>query len=280
MSSSNNEGTVTVPVSSDNPLLHRLSPSQFQASVKFYEADHNLTLDDRREIANDLQVMVPKIGIASNISAISGFFGLTIYDRLKNRNPTQLLKVEPNPLMARRFVKQPFVSFCIGLICMVIGGEVTARYQFNSKMDQLQSIPDKQRQLEVWKTLDHHQASLFFMYYKKSSEDPSYILKDPRTFTERELHEVHYSKPMPKSKNGVFGREDDRMVIDPDSKNLTHWEQIRRANGFAPPAPSPTSGNQGTSTDILDSGVGSNETPTDDTPSPKSAWERVREAKK
>lgn len=278
MNSSNSEGTVTVPVNTDNPLLHRLSPSQFQASVKFYEADHQLTMDDRRDIANDLQTVVPKIGIASNLSAITGFFGLTLYDRLKNRNPTQLLKVEPNPLLTRRFVKQPFVSFCIGLICMVLGGEVTARYQFSSKINQLLMSPEKQRQLNVWNTLDYHQASLFFMYYKKSSEDPSFILKDPRKFTEKELHEVHYSKPVPKSPNGVFGRHDDRVVVDPESKHLTQWEEIRRANGFAPAS------TQIVSEDSDDPFSYSSDAPSDDTsdePSaPQSAWERVRQGKK
>lgn len=43
-------GTVSVPTNqNDNPLLQKLTPLQFDASIRFYEADKKLNPEDREK---------------------------------------------------------------------------------------------------------------------------------------------------------------------------------------------------------------------------------------
>lgn len=275
-----NEGTggsVTVPTNEQNPLLQRLTPKQFNASVHFYDADKQLTTKDREEIANDLGKVVTRTAVSSYLSGIVGFFGLTGYKRLTN--PRRGLSVLPDPLRPGRFVHQPFLSFLIGLTTMIVTNEAVGRYQFNSKCQQLQGTNNNQ--YKVWEAMDHHQASLFFLYYKRTSEDSSFILKDPRTFTEKSLHEVHYRPPMKKShKDSVLGRDDNRQQVNPATNELSHWEQIRIANGFVSDTPGGES--KGNSSELEHSDEQESNDPESneqESNKPKSAWEKIRQNK-
>lgn len=273
---SNSSGTVAVPTNEQNPLLQRLTPKQFNASVNFYEGDKDLTVHDREQIANDLGKVVTRTAVGSYLSGFLGFFALTGYKRLVN--PKRGLSISPDPLRPGRFVHQPFLSFLIGLTTMIATNEVSGRYQFHNKLEQLQQDLRKQNQYRVWQAMDHHQASLFFLYYKRSSEDPSVILKDPRKFTEKSLHEVQYRPPKPKSNaNSVLGRQDDsRQIENPDTKELTHWEQIRIANGFTV---NPTNTNTSTSSTGPDESDEAN-SETSESTSTGTSWDRIRQNNK
>lgn len=267
----------------DNPLLKRLSSAQFQASVQFYEADRQLTLDDRVQLAEDMRIITPKIGGASFLLGLAGFFSWTVYRRFggaagagAGAGAAGPRSTFPRPF-GPRFIHRPFRSFMTALVCMVIGNQVAGRYQFNKQMTKLESDPYKQRQLNVWKHIDRRQLPLFSLYYIKSSQDPSYILQDPRTYTEKQMHQVHYRQPY--QGKGVFRKDDDRKV-DEDGK-MTHWEQIRVSNGFGPKpednrvqssesqSESPSEGQSGESSES-DSPAGT---------SGSSAWDRVRRGK-
>lgn len=267
------EGTVSVPTHEQNPLLQKLTPKQFNAGVKFYEADQQLNTQDRKELSDDLGKIVTRTAVGSYFCGMLGFFGLTGYNRLVN--PRKGLNVLPDPLKRGRVIHQPFLSFLIGLTTMIATNEMTGRYLFSKKIEQLKDNPNGQNQLQVWQAMDHHQASLFFLYYKRTSEDASFILKDPRSFTEKSLHEVHYRPPMAKShKNSVLGRENEDSNFERVGPH-SHWEQIRIANGFTPPDASDSNVNNDTSSNT-DSNVV--ERPESDPKSrPVSAWDKVRQ---
>lgn len=225
---SQNSGSVSVPISqNDNPLLQKLTPQQFDASIKFYEADKELKPEDRGEVAKDLQSIMYKTAFIGYGSAIGNFFLPTIVNRFQRppipTAPTN--KVKP-------IIHKPFLSFIIGLTAMLITNQQVAKYQFSKKIDSFEAEPSKKNQLEVWKAMDYHQASLFFLYYRKTTDNPSFVVKDPRSYTGKSLHEVHYDPP---SKDRHFtktlgiGQEEDS-----EKGVLSHWDQIRISNGFTP----------------------------------------------
>ncbi|EGV65039.1 hypothetical protein PSN45_004914 [Yamadazyma tenuis] len=282
-SNDNSNGTsqASVPLSPENPLTKVLTPAQFNASVHFYEADQQLTPQDRTEIKKDFERILPRISIASNVASLVGFFSLTVFKRLSN--PVQDLTANPNPLKPRSFIHKPFLSFLCGLGGLVLGGEIAGKQQFNSQIVRLQGIPEKERQLGVWKTIERHQSSMFYLYYRRTSEDPSYILKDPREFTATQKHEVHYHPPSPTSSSKVFRKDDDRQVIDPVTKDLTVWERVRVANGYGtnPNNSLETSDTSIDSTAEFDGGeIVTTEDESERTIVPTSAWERIRKSSK
>lgn len=272
---SNDNGSVSVPLNNDNPLLRKLSPKQFDASVKFYEADHALNGEDREQLSQDLQTMVTKTSLTSYGLGSLAFF-----------TPTLIKKFQKVPNFPKKsIVHKPFISFVIGLGTMVASNQIMSKYQFESKISQLSSSGNK-TQLSVWKAMDYHQATLFYLYYRRTSQDPSYIVKDPRAFSEKTMNEVHYNPPMrKKNQNSVLGR-DQEEIKSPDQ--LSHWDKIRIANGFQPPIAaedSTTNLDQETTEESVESAIEdeSSSTYSDTKESkqsqPKSAWDKVRQGK-
>lgn len=214
-----------------NPLQKKLSPAQFDASVKFYEADHELESSDRSEIAHDLQSIVTMTSTAGYGAGMVGFFAPTIYSKYVKRIN----------LPAGRFLYKPFLSFLVGLSTMLVAHQGVARVQFNSQISKLEAqASTKPKQLQVWKSMDYHQAGLFYLYFRQSSTDPSFILKDPRTIKE---HEVTVHPSMKHLEEGDFVG--------------SLWNKIREENGIEPVE----------ERDAPDGSTG------------KTAWDRLREKK-
>lgn len=269
---SQSNGTVKVPTNQhDNPLLNKLTPQQFDASIRFYEADKKLNPEDRGEVANDLQSIMYKTAFIGYGSAMGNFFVPTIINRFQHPS------VPSTPTKIRPFVHKPFLSFLIGLTALLITNQQVAKYQFSKKIESLESESSKKNQLEAWKSMDYHQASLFFLYYRKTAENPRFVVKDPRTFTEQSLHEVRYDPP---SKDRHFtkalgiGREDDS-----EKHEMSHWDQIRTANGFAPSQTSSSSpeNNQELPSDLSTDQVGINANYEEEQAKPVTAWDAIRQ---
>lgn len=231
MSDVPNDGNNASEVSTtreNNPLLKHLSPRQFNASVKFYEADQQLKPEDRTVIADDLQSVLYKSAIIGYGSAVFNFFIPTIFERLKSKERLP-------PFFKRPKIEWPFFSLVLGLSALIFTNDQVANYEFNQKINALlqdyQENSSKQRQANVWKAMEYHQASLFFLYYRKTAEDPSFIISDPRKFTEKQMHQVHYNPPNnnagPSSRPGISNS-------DYTSSLGSHWDHIRLANGFGP----------------------------------------------
>lgn len=275
MSDNNNQenGTISVPTSQhDNPLLHKLTPKQFEASIKFYEADKQLSQEDRGEVAEDLQTIMYKTAFVGYGSAMGNFFIPTIAHRFQKPVTTSVPKPAVKPL-----IYKPFLSFLIGLTALLITNQQVAKYQFSNKIESLEAETTKTKQLATWKAMDYHQASLFYLYYRKTAENPSYIVKDPRTYTDKSLHEVHYNPP---SKDHHFTKALGIGQNDAsDNSMLSHWDQIRIANGFTPSQDSANSdGNTDLSDYPVDLTIISSEKPEQDKPS--TAWDAIRQSRK
>lgn len=270
--SSNDNVSVPVPTNQvNNPLLHKLTPKQFEASVKFYEADQKLKTEDRESVAGDLQSIMFKTAFIGYGSAIGNFFIPTIVNRYQNPKKTGI------PTKVRPTVHKPFLSFIIGLTAMLITNQQVAKYQFSKKIGSLEGDSSKKNQMEVWRAMDYHQASLFFLYFRKTAENPSFIIKDPRGYTEKTQHEVHYNPPSAKSLHFTSALGIGSGNNDSENDSTSHWDQIRVANGFVPDENSEKPG-----PDHLDGSAGSNKFYVDNNNESEhkkkpTAWDSIRQ---
>ncbi|CAH6720876.1 hypothetical protein CLIB1444_04S09912 [[Candida] jaroonii] len=222
---------------SDNPLLNKLSKDQFNASVKFYEADSQLSHENRVSLESHLKGTLLKIGLVSYTVATLGFSGPSIYKRFYLGGPTKL-------------IHRPFLSFLTGVSSLIMGNELAGRYYYQRKSEELKS---QTLEYDAWNAMERHQLSLFYLYYLKTSQDESYKVKDPRSFRSNDLHQVHYNppkkQPNPKPMFGeseapAMGSEGSESIgsetLDPQSNGafgtsdseLSTWERIRIANGY------------------------------------------------
>lgn len=256
----NTEVNSPTSINDFNPLRNKLSPQQFEASVKFYEADHDLEASDRGEIAEGLRDIVLKTAFVGYGSAVAGFSLPTLYNRFQ---------VAAGPQATRPLIYRPFLSFMIGLSSLMIMNQQSAKYSFNKKINSLLDT-SKLRQLNVWKAMDYHQAALFYLYYRKTAENPSMIIPDPRTFTEKQLHEVHYNP-------------NNTRVEKHDSNHQTtapHWEEIRKQNGFVTSEPETE---KETNNQLLSSAFSEHSPYSEDKapeePKKLSAWDAIRQKK-
>lgn len=204
-----------------NPLLDRLTPAQFNASVHFYEADQKLTAEDRRELASGLKSVMLQSTFVSYASAVGALVMPTIYAHVQNIRPVPV--VGAGVKLVRPRVYKPFLSFMLGLGTLLIVNQQTAKYKFNQMGRTLEDVSTKSNQLNVWKTMDHHQSAMFYLYYYKTAQDPSFIIPDPRTVTNQKLHEVQYHPRNTQQQNA--------------SPQKSHWDDIRADNGFVPQTP-------------------------------------------
>ncbi|KAK6458724.1 uncharacterized protein RJT20DRAFT_123782 [Scheffersomyces xylosifermentans] len=272
----------------DNPLLQKLGADQFRASVRFYEADQKLTPEDRKTISDDLQSILLRTNFYGYGSSILGFAMPTLYYKLKGVKPPQV--VAPGFRPYTPLVQKPFLSFMVGLTALLITNQQVCKYQFQQKLNSFQDRYTESNQVDVWKAMDFHQAGLFYLYYLRTSTDPSFIIKDPRTFTRQQQHEVHVIPPSQRSSHfsdalglGHKKHSDNGQI---QGEGLSHWDRIRIANGFdiseapkedaAPSIKAPEASDSFVEDDIneLDKNVESNSN------APKSAWDSIRKGTK
>lgn len=255
----------------------QVTRGQLQPFVEFYEADHNLTTEDRKTMAADLNWISTSSQIWGTLDASLAFFAPTFYRRYMNTKTSKVAESFRN-MPVRRFIHRPFLSTMLGTATFF----VSVIYHNKNLLDYTVSMLDKEiagteltedqkeakkRQLGVWKTMVPTQMTFYYVYYWKTSKDPAQVLKDPRTMTENP-HEVHYIPPNEHS-HGETQRE------------APQWAKIRAANGFL----EPDEVKKGESEEGLGDGgvepIGESmdmEEPKQ-VEKPKSAWERVRGGK-
>lgn len=215
---------VAVPTNTqENPLLHKLTPQQFEASVKFYEADHQLLHEDRQVIAQDLQNVVFSTAFFGYGAGVSSFMIPTAYYALAQGNQATVRRSAPVP---RGLIKKPFLSFLIGVTAMMVTNQQVCKYKFNSKIQE--EDQSSSNRAAVWKSMDYHQASLFYLYYRKTAENPDFIIQDPRKIDNQSLHKVHYDPHKDPHKDEHFTST---LGLN-NGEGLSHWDQIRLNNGF------------------------------------------------
>ncbi|EGW31903.1 uncharacterized protein SPAPADRAFT_61006 [Spathaspora passalidarum NRRL Y-27907] len=197
--------TPSMSTSRDNPLFDKLNPQQIQASIKFYEADHELTHEERLKITQDLQYMVGKSNIVTLGATIAGSLSPTVYYRyIKKQVPA-----------GARFIVYPGLSFFLGLGNLFLVNNMYGRYQFNQKQNEVHD-PKLQR---VWDSMDYRTLAIFYIYYLRSSADPNAIMKDPRSITREDIYGVKVDPNMAEKVN---------QPKDTYSEYATRWNEIRQ----------------------------------------------------
>lgn len=185
---------------SRNPLMKIMNNLQFEQSVRFYEADQALTHDDRKVMTSDMESI-----LFQSFLVTSPAIALGVY------LPTLIVRMRRKPVAYSGMLYRPFLSIFSGLFMAQITNNLAVLYMFKQKA----STDDTDERRKAWGTMDFHSPALFYLYFKKTASDPSYILPDPRTVTKEELHKVHYKTPCGEK-------------LHDQSK----WDAIRAQNGF------------------------------------------------
>lgn len=264
---------------SDNPnekvnfYGRKVSRAQLEPLVEFYKADHELTAQDRKIMASDLEKVRNTSVMWGMLDASLAFFVPTMYQRYVS-SKTAIQGDALRKIPVRRFIHRPMLSMVIGTAVYFTSILYTANKLINSQVDKLTTAVSAseseeeserlKRLLSVWKSMLPSQVTFYYLYYWKSSQDPSFILKDPVKMAQNP-HEVHYIPPA-HHKRLIGG-----FVSEPElEKHLPHWEQIRKENGFI------ESEQREDIPEMEDSTISETPLPDDSANKPKSAWERIR----
>lgn len=204
----------------ENPLERRLSPEQFDAAVRFYEADQEITPSDRDVIANDLRGVLSTTSFWSYGMATLGFLTPTMYYKLWGPKlpdawitTPQGTKRVPNPMNS--LIRRPFLGFFIGLGTLMLTLQVVGKWQYNKKAQTITN-PNERR---VWDAMDYRQAGMFYIYFRKTAVDASYQVRDPRSFTRENIYEG-------------FTRRGDAFANALHPQEVSQWDLIRANNGL------------------------------------------------
>ena len=240
-------------MSSNTPSMDvlrlRLTPEQFEKCVKFYEADNQLTTEDRLKMRDELQLIIVGHRLVSYGAGMVGFLAPTIYYRF-------ILKKIPNKIS---FVQKPFLSFILGLTNMLIYSSISRKKGLENK---LQSGALNERQANAWRNMDWFNAPTFYAYYSKTAIDPKFKLKDPRlsgsetdvgsrlgtvnNLPQQLQLQLQSQLQLQHGQNGTKAETNQPTYVssssnnDPfatnwglnDNQNLSLWDRIRLEHGF------------------------------------------------
>lgn len=203
------------PIRDDNPLKGKLTQEQFDAGVKFYEADHVLTDSERLLIAADLKSVLFK---STSLSYLAGFIGLitpTIIHNARNKTLTGIKKFT---------IFKPPLSVISGIFAINMTSPPLTSYYFNQKKQELASS-GKTNQVNMFNVIDPLQTGVLFLYFQNSAKNPSIKIEDPRTITLEKLEEIknHHRNP-----NHAQAKEAQARAAQ---NSANQWDQVR-AKGF------------------------------------------------
>lgn len=188
---------------SDNILRDRLGPEKFAKALEFYDADQELTQEDRVQIRDDLKEVLVGDNLASYGSGLIGFLMPTLYMRFFRKGLVN----------GKSFFQKPVLSGAIGLANMMVTHRVYSQKLFNEKMNL--GLP--QRQLNVWKAMEQRLLGVYMFYYAKTAQDPKFKLEDPREYTEENRLKVRF---------------DPEKYREGHPQELSTWDRIRLSNGY------------------------------------------------
>lgn len=225
-----NNGTVTV-------LGRKFSVKDFKPLMRFYNADKELTPEDRVVLAEDL-------GLARNITLMwtlldtsMAFLAPTLYQRYRERGNPPVLP----PGVRRPPFYKPFLSSIIAtgiyFVSYYYHGMNHKAYRIAELSIQSgdsalteQQRDSKKRMLNVWEAIEPTKFTLFAFYYYETAANPAMILQNPMSFVSSDPHHVNYFPPPEGGKIGFFGGKEHK------EETGEAWEKLREANGFTTPA--------------------------------------------
>lgn len=281
MSEQENHPEPSNPNEKVNFFGRQVTRAQMEPFLKFYDADHQLTTEDRKTMATELKWVSNSAQMWGMFDASLAFFAPTFYRRYTTSKVTKVAESWRN-MPVRNFIHKPFLSVFLGtatyFVSIVYHAKTSLDYQVGLLSKEIgdreytpEQVEAKKRQLSVWKTMVPSQMTFYYLYYWKSSTDPSLVLKNPLSMTENP-HEVHYVPPAEQEDHQhrtPFGTHQ-----DPEAP---HWAKIRAANGFAG-ASEPEKESSSLFDDVLEDPITAEqiETAPEVPETKKSAWDRIR----
>lgn len=289
--SESSDGSLTV-------MGKTIPPQQAKSLLNFFEADHQLTLEDRGILADDLVNARSRQLISGMLTSLIALFTPSVIKHYRDQARAKLIG---STSVKRPVFANPSASISIACLVYFATMYFSGKVSMDLKIEQLsheqvdylldeKSRESKTRQLSVWKAISADRLPLFAYYYQDTAVNPDHIMKDPRKMAAEQSY-------LPNSSNTRGSVIDSVQLQHPSA-----WSQVRQKNGF-----SDTSGqfdtlitNQGDgsiieymsaqnendgyssayssddSHELLDSPPSFLEKPNKEESKPLSAWDRVR----
>ncbi|KAI5956582.1 hypothetical protein KGF54_001057 [Candida jiufengensis] len=202
-------------MATSNPLQNILTPDQFQKCINFYEADQKLNHKDRVDLAVQLQSIALKSNLIGYTTGMFGFFGPSLYYRIRKIPP-------PNPFF---LIQSPFLSLCIGFGALIISNNLSTKYYYNKYKNHKNDFPNK-NVYDVWQAMDYQNLGMFTLYYTRTSLNPMFIIRDPRTCS----NEAEIDQTQPQHYVGAvgLGKQDNKG----GKHDLGVWDKVKLHHGF------------------------------------------------
>lgn len=202
-----------------------IPPEHLKPLLRFYEADHQLTSNERARLAEDL-VMARRTLISSGM--VFSTMTLFIPSMAKHYRENGFTLPGRRPATRLPFFYKPFWSAALAAGAYFFSVYFTGKATVDSKILQLNSklcdslMDDEQKQstsriLNVWKSLNVEKLPLFAFYYEDTVLHPDHIMKDPR--------ELALKEPT------IYQRSKDGY-LETDIPNSNSWVAIRQQHGF------------------------------------------------
>lgn len=274
----NPDGSLTI-------MGQKIPPKYVQSLLAFYEADHQLTPNERKILAEELSGARMLLVFSGMLTSAVALFAPSMWKHFKLQAE---LKVSGATLPKRPVFHRPFMSglFATGAYFLTL--YYTSKVVRDGKIEDLtraqsdgllgeETRESKKRQLDVWKALSPERLPLFAYYYQDTVIHPANIMVDPRQLAHKKPHEPSYIPPA----NGV----------KPESEQAasSSWSHVRQENGFFDAKKEDPKETEGSSVQDLstskhdtssDSFYKDNSSSQDQETKPMSAWERIRKGSK
>ncbi|ODV69486.1 hypothetical protein HYPBUDRAFT_145902 [Hyphopichia burtonii NRRL Y-1933] len=245
------------------PLYYRLGANQYEKSIEFYNADKQLSQNDRGQIFRDIQYVYGKSEFISFTTFILAMSTPTLYGLIKKRYYPQKEELQ-SPIIKETkklpFFKRPVAKFfALSAISMGISlmAQVKAKsYYLNEKTNQISQLSNvnSQRQAQIWQKIDVFALPLFYFYYNLTFKNESLVIKDPKLMNDQDIRRIgmfqtsnkkasHFAEILPMKFCKEDGKIDESIVLkllginrnpnqvlDSEVSISTHWDQLRKEN--------------------------------------------------
>lgn len=219
--------------SSDGSLTvmgRTIPPQQVKSLLRFYEADHQLTPEDRGILADDLVAARSRQLISGMLTSLIALFTPSMMKHFRDQArakatgataPTRPVFARPGLSISVACLTYFITMLYSGKVSMDLKIELLGREKADYLLEEHARL-SKVRQFNVWKSLSADRLPLFAYYYQDTAVNPDHIMKDPRKLAAEHPNAGTYQP------NSSTTQE---FVIDSE-KHTSAWSQIRQQNGI------------------------------------------------
>lgn len=219
--------------SSDGSLTvmgRTIPPQQAKSLLRFYEADSQLTLEDRGALADDLVSARSRQLISGLLASLLALFTPSMIKHFRDQGgakstgqaaPKRPVFARPGLSISIACLTYFMTMFYSGKVSMDLKIEQLSREQANYLLEE-DIRQSKVRQYNVWKSLSADRLPLFAYYYQDTAVNPDHIMKDPRKLAADHPNAGSYQPNSTSSRGSAIVTEE----------HPSTWSHIRQQNGF------------------------------------------------